>query len=1343
MKPSSQRQSTQETIVQLWQQAKDLQEQGKSDATLEVYRSILKLDDRYLPALHKVAQICESRGEFAQAIEVYQKAIEVDDEPPFWVYRHLGFALSQKGELEAATEAYRQAISLQLDDVATHNLLGQVRGKLGDLEGAVSSYGKAIELQPEQPSWVYLNFAEALERQGHNDRAIAAYEKALALEPENEGIRRLLQVVVARKEASKVDRFELAQQLQQQGKLEEALAEYRAVLAEDGSNLAALHQVAKICEGQRKWDEAVEAYRKAVEVDAEPPFWVYRHLGFALSQRGDWDEAIDAYEKAVELNSEDGAAQILLGQEWEKNGDLARAVKSYQRAIEIDPKQPPEIYINLGTVLSRLESMNPTVELPKGLSAEEYLTQGDIWFGEQNWAGAIVAYEKAIDLNPGLVWAHYNLGRVLVQQGQLERAILAYERTIETEPGFPDVYQTLGDILLNQKRFEEAVSVYRQGLDFSSNKVWVYYNLGRALVELDRVDEAMEAYSRSIEIDPRFLQAYKALERIFVGEKRWEDAEKLYSQALELQLDWPDVFSKLGKVLLELKQWNRVIEIYSDLVKVRSYDSEIHEGLGDAYRNKAESPTDLDEAMKCYESAVSLQPSRLSVYHKMLAIKPHEAQIYSDLGSQLEHQDRIDGAILFYEMARTIDSEEICYSLKLQRVIEQKNKTLDSPVAARDVIDQEQLRKSLKVPYDRQPLVSVIIPVYNKVGYTLNCLYSLAENIDRDTSVEILVVDDGSSDETQHFLQDIEGLRFVQNPENMGFIKSCNHGASQAKGKYLCFLNNDTEVCGDWLESMIRVFEDVENVGVVGSKLVYPNGMLQEAGGIIWSNASGWNYGRMGNPDIPEYNYTRPVDYCSGASILVEKEIFESFGGFEKDFAPAYYEDTDLCFAVRSQLGLKVIYQPKSQVIHYEGISSGTSTSSGTKRYQDINAVKFNRKWEDVLPNHCSPGHPLNPLMAPRRLVGDKVILIIEHDLPFYDKESGYRRIYEIVKILKQLNYHVIYAPDSGSPDEPYVSQLQEMGVEVLYQTYNYAVSIEEQVVRLLPIVDVAWICRPALNQKYACLVRQHNPRAKVIYDTVDLHYVRLKRSWELLSDSVEEKPQLEQEWRGMQNHELHMARYADLTLTVTPVEKDALKEQGIPHVEVVPNIHQPYPGEGKSFGERKGILFIGGYKHVPNIDAVEWLCQSIMPLVWQYLPDVTVTLLGSHPPEEVKALESDRVKVTGYIHDVSPYFLSHRIFVSPLRYGAGMKGKIGQSLEYGLPVISTQVGAEGMGLVHERDVLISDRGDDFARQIIRLYKNEELWSELAGNAKKAIDPYTPEFVKVSLAKMMKKLVIN
>ncbi|MEG3437413.1 glycosyltransferase [Pannus brasiliensis CCIBt3594] len=640
--------------------------------------------------------------------------------------------------------------------------------------------------------------------------------------------------------------------------------------------------------------------------------------------------------------------------------------------------------------------------------------------------------------------------------------------------------------------------------------------------------------------------------------------------------------------------------------------------------------------------------------------------------------------------------------------------------------------RPLEIASSDSPLVSIIIPVYNKFNYTFNCLESLSQHLDRSLAFEVIVVNDASTDETEQRLSElVTGIRAITNSENSGFIRSCNNGASVAKGKYLYFLNNDTRILPDCIESLVRSIENDPTVGAVGSKLIYANGRLQEAGGIIWNSADGWNYGRLDYPEEPEYNYVRPVDYCSGASLLVPADLFRQLGGFSETFLPAYYEDTDLCFAIRD-LGYKVLYQPASNLIHYEGISSGTDLTSGIKRYQVINQSKFREKWTGLLAKHLD-NDPNNVPRAARQWRGKPTILVIDSYVPLYDKESGCVRLLNILKILLEMGYSVIFFPHNGYPEQPYTSTLQQMGIEVIYGTERNN-NLEAKLLDRLPLVDVVWLCRPELCDQYMDLIR-FQKAVPIIYDTIDLHFLRLKRQKDYLDPSYQNTTW---SWETYQKLEVNYAKKASATVVVTEDERQTLLSLGVENVRVIPNVHAPHTAtENVPFEERSGLVFIGSYNHPPNIDAVKWLCTEIMPILWRSRPEITVTLLGSNLKEEVASLASDRVIVTGYVENPEPYFAKARVFVAPLRFGAGMKGKIGQSMSLGLPAVTTKIGAEGMGLIDRQDVLIADTAEDFAAAILELYDNRELWEKISRNSLESIERYSPANVRKSLEELL------
>jgi GT2 family glycosyltransferase len=644
----------------------------------------------------------------------------------------------------------------------------------------------------------------------------------------------------------------------------------------------------------------------------------------------------------------------------------------------------------------------------------------------------------------------------------------------------------------------------------------------------------------------------------------------------------------------------------------------------------------------------------------------------------------------------------------------------------RDILERI-LRGSRAFLDTATPDVSVIIPAYDQLAMTLDCLISVALCAEDGPTMQIIVVDDASPNEPVCAV--ISGLPFItslRNGSNRGFLRSCNTASALATGRYIHFLNNDTLVRTGWLSELVKCADADETIGAVGSRLLFADGSLQEAGGIIWRDASGWNYGRSDDPESPKYNYTRDVDYLSGASLLVRTDLFRRLGCFDDRYAPAYFEDSDLCFAIR-QAGMRVVYQPKSTIVHLEGVSSGTSTDAGVKQHQVLNKPKFVKKWSEALERHFVPG-AVSGLRAARRLQKPRTLVMIDNYVPEYDKDSGSNKLFNFIQLYGELGYNVIYVPDNYHRSEPYTATLQNLGVEVLYGTAN-GETLQAALRERLEIADVVWMGRPELGDRYLPIVREF-PHLPVLYDTHDLHYVRVRRELELKGI---DDPEKWHEWELLREQELRVVRDCDIAMTVTDVEKRVLEDAGIHHVFVMPNVHESY-GRKTPYEQTSGIIFIGGYVHGPNVDAVVWLCNEIMPIVWQTHPDITVTLIGSNAPPAVHALANERVIVAGFIHDVEPYFEAARLMVAPLRYGAGLKGKIGHAFAYELPVVTTPIGAEGFDINNGRDALVEESADGIACAIVRAYDDRKLWQMLSTGGAQLVKRFSPAATRDRLA---------
>jgi glycosyltransferase involved in cell wall biosynthesis len=409
----------------------------------------------------------------------------------------------------------------------------------------------------------------------------------------------------------------------------------------------------------------------------------------------------------------------------------------------------------------------------------------------------------------------------------------------------------------------------------------------------------------------------------------------------------------------------------------------------------------------------------------------------------------------------------------------------------------------------------------------------------------------------------------------------------------------------------------------------------------------------------------------------------------------------------------KVIYQPHAAIVHCEGLTSGTNLESGVKSHQVVSQTNFRRRWGGGLVDHAPappPDSDLNVYTRKIEVASRGRILVIDHRLPTPDRDGGSVRMMEMLRALARSGHRVTFIPDNLAAMPDYLERLQSIEIEVIHRPYY--VSAEEYLREHGHEFNLAIICRLPAAARHFTTVRRLAPRAKIVFDTVDLHFLRSEREVRVSHDES-----LEAATAGVKRQELRLARWADVTLVVSPIEK-AILEAERPGIDVriissiIPLGDVPIPG----FDGRRNIVFIGCFEHTPNADAVLYFAREIFPRIHHRLPDAVFQVIGPHAPPEVRRLASPNIEVLGYVPDVRPLFDRARLSVAPLRFGAGVKIKVSQSMAFGVPAVVTSIAAEGLHLVDGQNALFADDPERFADAVVRLWTSRELWEALSTN---------------------------
>jgi GT2 family glycosyltransferase len=638
----------------------------------------------------------------------------------------------------------------------------------------------------------------------------------------------------------------------------------------------------------------------------------------------------------------------------------------------------------------------------------------------------------------------------------------------------------------------------------------------------------------------------------------------------------------------------------------------------------------------------------------------------------------------------------------------------------------------LSLPHSENPEVSVILVLFNRAELTFACLRSLSES--PSGRLEIIIVDNASQDETSRLLDQLQGARIVRNPENRNFLLAVNQAAREAKGEYLLILNNDAQLLPGTLESALRTSRSSPDIGAVGGRLILLDGTLQEAGSIIWRDGSCLGYGRGDNPFAPMYMFRRDVDYCSGAFLLTPRRVWEQLNGFDEQFKPFYYEETDYCARLWER-GLRVVYDPMSVLLHYE-FASSTSTKNATDFQRDHQKI-FASRHAALLETRYTP--EVNSILPARmKDRGGRRILFIDDRVPHAWLGSGFPRARAILMTLLKGDTFITFYPLSVF-DETWKSVYSDMPAEVEFMM-GYGPPLLEAFFRTRAgYYDTIFVSRPHNMKILKSIIESHNDwfqDVDIIYDAEAI-FVTREATFRELSGT----PLSEDESEALFREEMELASAADRVIAVSNNDGSTFRKHGVNTVQVVGHCVECEPTP-RAFSERTGFLFVGAIHEEasPNGDSVIWFLEEVLPKIRTVLGnDVPVTLAGVNKSERIKRLATSGVIIAGHVADLAGFYDAARVFIAPTRYAAGIPHKVHEAAARGLPVVSTPLLASQLGWADDDPFLVAGTAESFAAKCVQLYTDSDLWAKLrASGLRRAQAECSPESFERSVVSAFK-----
>jgi len=620
---------------------------------------------------------------------------------------------------------------------------------------------------------------------------------------------------------------------------------------------------------------------------------------------------------------------------------------------------------------------------------------------------------------------------------------------------------------------------------------------------------------------------------------------------------------------------------------------------------------------------------------------------------------------------------------------------------------------------DVPPRASVLIVGWRDARLLAECVESLLASAAK-VSYEVLVV---LNEPTSALVSELNlrfpGLRTWQFRTNLGFGGAANFAASQANGEFLVLLNDDAVVETGWLDALVDTAERRERCGAVGSTFLHPDGSLQEAGSVVWNDGSSIAVGDGASISHCCWNFERKVDYCSGGSLLVRSSLWHEIGGLDDRYYPAYYEDVDLCMKIR-QAGWEVWYQPASVVRHVR--SAGTSQTFKNFLMQR-NRARFVERWSPHLVDHAEPPDVDDAVW---RGMGRPVrVLVVDDRVPHPALGSGFGRMHDaLMAMAADPELSVALHPRCGVPRDTIA--YRRVGIRIVADLEGH---LRESGTKY----DVVVASRPHNFDLFAPLFEEYLPDAVIIYDAEALYHRRIVMQAQL-AETNEARTSLLGEAEGMRRVEQRLVARADHVVCISEEEATLVREMTRSPVAVVePWLSSPTP-TASPFDARRHIGLVAGWaggRGSPNADGLLWFWREVMPLVRAVIPTCRLLVTGATPPDDVAWLHGDDVFFVGALPDLRTFYEDIRVAISPVRFGAGVKLKTIEALQYGVPVVATGEGAAGMGIAGKA-VLVANDPALFAQHVITLMTDRAIWEgkrndalRVSGDSERAGDDIT------------------